>query len=122
MKDIDTPTSRISVVEDNVVLIRAREGVIIDGEQSRHANKLIADAVPGNYGIIIDRKEDYSIVPAEVYEILNSMDRLKAIAIVTHRDSSFTFALVEKPFYHGHFKVFSDMEEARAWIKKVLEV
>jgi len=82
MKYIDTDAVHMTILDDSVVLVEARHGVEISSVNARVANELIAREMPGNYGMIINRKEDYSIVPVDVYEVLNRMDRLKAIALV----------------------------------------
>ena len=43
----------------------------------------------GHYGMIIDRKSDYSIVPIDVYEVLNGLEKLKAIAVVVRNEQNF---------------------------------
>ena len=121
MKTIDTPTVRISVLDEQVVLVEARHGVNIDAAESRRDSEAMSAAMPGDYGMIIDRKEDYSIVPAHVYAVLNSNPRLKAIAIVVHREMTMVTAPGERPFFRGAFKVFLRVEDAQAWIKSVLQ-
>lgn len=120
MTIVDTPFLCATVVEDGIVLIEGRSGVNIDAQKARHVNELIAKAMPGKYGFVINRKEDYSIIPVEVYEVLNGMDRLEAIAVVTHRESSSVFAAIEKSLFHRQFKLCGDVDSARAWVRSVI--
>ncbi|NIQ11611.1 MAG: hypothetical protein GWO08_17490, partial [Gammaproteobacteria bacterium] len=70
---------------------------------------------------IIDRKEDYSIVPVDVYEVLNGFEKLKAIAIVIYKETSAPNVAIEEYLFNGRMKLFSDVEEAEAWLRTVVE-
>jgi hypothetical protein len=120
MKKIDTDFIHINILDEKTVLVEAMEGVDITFEKSRYANQLIEDAMPGNYGMIIDRKADYSIVPVDVYNVLNSLKRLKAIAIVVHNKMSYFPLSAEQKLYQGKLEVFQTVDEAYQWIKKTL--
>lgn len=122
MQKIETPTLTIHVLDDTTVVLEGRPGVNIDARHARRDNELIAGLMPGDYGIIIDRKADYSIAPVEVYEVLNAMTRLKAIAIVAHRPITAATAPAEKPLYRGLFRTFLSVDDAHAWLKSVLPV
>jgi len=75
--------------------------------------------MPGNYGIIIVREEDYSISPIPVFNILNNMTGLKALAIVTHRDHSATTTELDRALFEGELEVFNSVESAQEWINQV---
>ncbi|MDH5444902.1 MAG: hypothetical protein OEY52_05050 [Gammaproteobacteria bacterium] len=120
MKYIPTDFMHISILDDRTVLVEAMPGVEIDGAKSRYANELIQKEMPGEYGMIIDRKSDYSIVPVAVYDILNSIDNLKAIAIVVHGTRSFLPFETEKNLFKGELEIFQTIREAHEWIGKVL--
>jgi len=120
MKKIDTDFIHINILDDKTVLVEAMEGVDITYEKSTYANQLIADAMPGNYGMIIDRKADYSIVPVDVYNVLNSLNRLKAIAIVVYSKKSFFPLSAEQKLYHGKLEVFQTICEAHHWLSETL--
>ena len=70
--------------------------------------------------MIIDRKEDYSIIPVDVYEVINSMDRLKAIAIVLYNETAKLGMATEKHLFNGSLAVFDNVEVARVWLKDVV--
>lgn len=120
MRYIDTEFIHISILDDKTVMVEAIDGVEIDGDKSKYANGLIQDAMPGNYGMIIDRKADYSIVPLQVYENLNRIEKLKAIAIVIHDKNNFLPINTEKKLYNGELEVFQYIKEAHEWINAVL--
>ncbi|MGH1470583.1 MAG: hypothetical protein ACRBCS_05280 [Cellvibrionaceae bacterium] len=121
-KVVDTKLMTISFISDSVVLVRAKPEVNIDKEQSSLVNKLIEDTMPNDYGMIIDREADYSIMPVEVFGILNKIKTLKAIAIVVHRDSSAKATAIDKLLFKGHLKVFFSIPEAYLWMNETLEL
>jgi len=98
-------------------LVEAKYGVEINGVNSKVANDLIASEISGNYGLIFNRKKDYSIVPVDVYEVLNSMDRLKAIAVVLYNETSKLGIVTEQHLFNGMLAIFDNVEDARAWLK-----
>jgi hypothetical protein len=120
MKNIETDFIHISILDSNTVLIEAMEGVDINQEKSKYTNQLIADEMPGNYGMIIDRKADYSIVPVDVYNVLNSFERLKAIAIVVHSKKSYFPVSAEQQLYRGKLEVFQTISQAHKWLEETL--
>ncbi len=120
MKTIETDFIHISFLDEEVVLVEAKHGVEIDAAKASYGNQLITDEMPGDYGMIIDRKEDYSIVPVEVYKILNSLPHLKAIAIVRHRPATTVSIDMEQRLFKGPLEVFDSVENARKWINGVI--
>jgi hypothetical protein len=121
MKTIETEQVTATILSDRIVLVRAKSGVEINWENARHGNRLIADAMPGDYGQIIDREEDYSVAPVEVFTILNANGKLKALAIVVHRESSLHTAEIDKRFSKKPLEVFTSVDQARAWLEQVLD-
>ena len=75
----------------------------------------------GDYGMIIDRKADYSIVPVDVYHILNDIKNLKVIAIVVHKKLSFLPISIERKLFKGKLEVFQSIKQAHEWIHNELE-
>ena len=116
MKYIDTDFVHISILDSKTILLEPLDGVEIDDEKSRYANKLIEDAMPGNYGMIIDRKSSYSISPIEVYNNLNKIKKLKAIAIVVHNKTNFLPITSEQRFYNGKLEAFEYIRDAHEWL------
>jgi hypothetical protein len=121
MKYIDTDFSHICILDDKTVLVEVIDGVEIDGEMSKYSNRLIENEMPGNYGMIIDRKSDYSIVPLDVYRSLNNIKKLKAIAIVVYNKTNFLPIASEKRLYNGELEVFQYIKEAYEWISCVID-
>ena len=120
MKHIDTDFIHICILDNKTVLVEAVDGVEIDSEKSRYANCLSENEMPGNYGMIIDRKADYSIVPLDVYRNLNNIKKLKAIAIVVNNKTNFLPISSEKRMYNGELEVFQYIDEAREWISRIV--
>ena len=118
MKLIETDFVHINIINDKTVLVEAMEGVEINHEKSQQANDLIEKEMPGNYGMIINRKADYSIDPVPVYKILNQYKNLKAIAIVSPGKVNFLPIETEKFLYHGKLEIFQEINEAQDWISK----
>lgn len=121
MKTIETPTSIIQILSDNIVLSRPKHGVEVDYEATRLGVGRISEAMPGEYGIIIERAEDYSIVPTQVYEVLNTNSKIKAIAIVVHNKTSEQTAQLNKMFFDKELEIFFSVGQAYAWIEKALK-
>jgi hypothetical protein len=93
--------------------------VEINQDNARRGNQLIAEAVQGDCGQIIDRQQDYSI-PVEVFPILNANPRLRAIAVVVHRESSLRAAEIDRRFFNKPLAVFTSVAEARDWLEQAL--
>lgn len=111
-----------SILSDHLVLLRAKAGVEVNRENATEANRLISDAMPGDYGEIIDRQEDYSLAPVEVYGVLNQVTKLKAIAIVVHREGSLATAAIGKHLYRNPIAIFTDLQEAKDWLEETLRL
>lgn len=120
MKHIHTDFIHISILDTKTVLVEAMDGVNINLAKSIYANQLIANEMPGDYGMIIDRKADYSIVPVDVYNVLNSFERLKAIALVVHNKKSYFPVTAEKKLYQGKLEIFQTIIQAHKWLEETL--
>jgi len=120
MKYIETDFLHISIMDDRTALVEAVYGVEIDLEKSKYANELIEKEMPGDYGTIIDRKADYSIVPGPVYDVLNALEKLKAIAIVVHNKKNFLPESMEKSMYKEKLGMFNSIKKALEWMASVL--
>ena len=120
MKSIQDRTGSAKFLNDHIVLVQMNEGTEVNREIALQGNKAIANAMPGDYGMIIDRQADYSLMPVEVFEVLNSISTLKAIAIVAHRQSTAEFIKFEKRMFKNSLELFVDIESAEAWIEQTL--
>jgi len=106
MKKIESPISHIQILSENVVLSQPRQSAEVGYEAARLGIVLISNAMPGEFGLIIERAEDYSIIPVEVFEVINETPKLKVIAIVVHKESSAKTAELNKMFFHRELEVF----------------
>lgn len=118
---IELEALTIAFIDDVTVLVRAKPEVTIDFDKAKETNELIQDSMPGDYGMIIDREADYSIMPVEVFGVLNKIEKLKAIAIVAHRNSSLTTAKIDKLLFKKQLDVFFSLTEAHRWIQETLD-
>jgi len=121
-KVIETDVLIATHISDSIVIIRAKPHVHIDRNQAALSNQLIQDSMPGNYGMIIDREADYSIMPVEVFDVLNNIETLKAIAIVVHRDNSAVATNIDKLLSHVPLEVFFSVDEAKNWLDQIPEL
>lgn len=117
MKTFDTATGIAAILNDRVALIRVRAGMEVGYDNGREVLHQIDDAMPADYGIIIDRAEDYSLDPVAVYQISNNLSRLKALAIVVYRDRSMLTAEIDKRLSRKDIAIFSTIDEAKTWIE-----
>jgi hypothetical protein len=121
MKQIDTDYVHINFLDDKTVLVEVREGVEIDYDKASNVIRLINDKMKSDYGIISNRKADYSIVPHQVYDVLNSIENLKAIAIVVTK-RTFLPLTSEQKFFNKKLEAFETIQEAHKWILNALSV
>ena len=117
METIDTDFIHITILDERTVLVEALDGVEINLEKSRLANNLIKERMGGNYGMIIYRKADYSIVPVDVYKVLNDIETLKAIAIVVPKARNFLPIQTEKTLFRGELEPFKTIKDACEWLE-----
>ncbi|WP_460231088.1 hypothetical protein [Aurantivibrio plasticivorans] len=120
MSEIEGRYGSAVFIDDHIVYMRMNEGVEVKLSGARSTHRKIAEHMPGNYGILIDRVHDYSISPVELYEYLNSIENLKAIANVVYRENTKSSLATAERIFQGHFGYFSSVEEAHAWLNSVL--
>lgn len=122
LETIETQHVVCHILSDHTAMIRAKAGANINGETALEATGFIAKSMPGDYAIIIDREEDYSITPVPVFNVINKMEHLKALAIVTHMDHSATMTDLDRMLYKGELEVFDSVESAQEWIDTLLGI
>jgi len=110
-----------TILNKRIVLVRMKDGTNVDGEIAREGNHAIARAMGGDYGMLIDRTQDYSIMPVEVFNILNNIPTLKAIAVVIHRPRSEINTLLDQRLSQVPLDIFSTIEEAQQWLETTLD-
>jgi len=121
MNKIETDILFAEKLADNIVLVEAKYGVEINKEKSLNSNKILVEAMAGDYGMIVDRKLDYSIDPVSIYGLLNTIEPLKVIAIVLHKESSLSMIPTEKRLFKGPLEVFWNVEDAQVWMANALQ-
>lgn len=120
MKIVEIEFGKFTFLDEATIVAEAHKGVNIDGKKVRHAIELIENEVPGSYVLILDRKADYSIMPVEVYKYFASLQRLKAIAIVTYKKRDFLPDDMEKKIFKSKIEKFSNVSEAHQWAKTII--
>lgn len=121
MKKLETRTSFIEILDHEIALSRPKQGVEVNYEAARQGVALISDAMPGDFGLIIERAEDYSIIPTQVFEVLNETPKIKVIAIVVHNEISEKTAELNKMFFDRELQVFFSVGQAHEWVKSILK-
>ena len=120
MKHLDTDFIHISILDSQTVLVEAMDGVEIDLEKSKYANDLIENEMSNDYRMIINRKADYSIIPIDVYKILNGQKKLNSIAIVLNNKPNFLPMSTEKKLFKGKLEFFQTIKDAHEWSNQIL--
>jgi hypothetical protein len=120
MNNLQTPAFVADILDDHTVRFEAREGVDTDAERVRLSARKIGEAYSGDYGMIVDRKADYSLDPVPVYAILDALSNLKAIAIVCYRSTTLGMIAMERKLSRGELEGFSGLDCARAWLTRRL--
>ena len=79
-------------------------------------HQIITEQLGGCYGMIVDRREEYSVMPVPVFEFLNSWEPLKAIVIVTHRSMSKKIAEIDQSLSNKPLVLMDNVDQAQVWI------
>ena len=120
MKIIKADFGTFTFLDEQTVAATANHGVEIDRTKAQYAIDLIEKEMPADYGIILDRKADYSVAPIEVYQFFASQERLKAIAIVTYNRRDFLPDNLEEKLFGSSIQKFASIMEAHNWIKYII--
>ncbi|WP_340066622.1 hypothetical protein [Ascidiimonas aurantiaca] len=100
-------------------------GTINEGEDlTFDQNKLLFDACiqhydTKNFGYISNRLHSYSVNPMG-YINASQISQLQAIAVVITHPAQRLSAEVEKIFFNKPFEYFEHLDEAKAWIRKIV--
>lgn len=121
LKTIRTTFGEFSFPDHHTVVATAHKGVEIDADKVQQAITLIEQTLPGDYAMILNRKEDYSFVPVEVYNYFGRLDRLKAIALVIYSDREVLPENMEQRLYKGKINKFNSIENAHDWVKELFK-
>ena len=113
---LNLPNIILTFPNTHSVIAQGKSGANVDRDMVRQVHQVIHDHLGGDYGMIVDRREDYSLAPVQVFDFLNNWVPLKAIAIVTHRTMSKTIAQIDQSLSNKPLALFDSIEEAQAWI------
>jgi hypothetical protein len=117
VKTIELEKSKLIFVDDHVVITETKEGVTIDAPFVKQAYDIIEENLPGNYTLILDRKNKYRLMRFEVAKEDAQRDRLKGIATVVYNSTSMQMAKIDKPVSKKPFDIFDNLDDAIAWAK-----
>ena len=118
-KQIDTGDAILSLLDEHVVLVETKPGVTLDKQKTDKFYEIVEKQMSGNYSLVINRKNDYRLMRFEVYNIANAHNRLRGIAIVTHKKVAGMMAELESPLSQKQFARFSNVDDAIAWARKL---
>lgn len=121
MKTIDLGKAKISLVNEHILLFEASPGIVIDSQVAVNFYAEIEKHVTGNYSLIIHRKHKYQLLRMEVFNVINTRERLLGIAIVTEREVARKMADMEASLSEKPFSVFQRIEDATAWLNTLHE-
>lgn len=117
-KDIfDVGNAIVTVIDEHIVVFEADPETVIDKNAAQSFYDEIERHVNGDYSLVINRKNKYQLLRFEVFDIINSRDRLKGLAIVAAKDSAKKMAAIEAPLSKKPFATFSSVDEAIAWLR-----
>ena len=104
---------------DNIMMLVGKAGVEIALEDSKQHRQIVDNACSGDYGYLLDRRNDYS-VKHETYVHLNNNPRLKCIAVISYRRNTVINFSLEKRFIRKPFELFDSLEAAKEWLQQQL--
>jgi len=101
--------------ETGYVICRAREGVDLLGEQVTQMFGEIEQIFSGDYGMILDEVNAYSMRFEAMLEFKNK-NRIPRMAVVAYRPVTYgtikmAFYVIKKPY-----QIFSSLENAKSWM------
>lgn len=120
METIDSSKLILRYPRENIVQVTPREGVTVDEEAAKDMIRAFEPFGDRDFGMIIDRENDYAVSPVAVYNILNEAPGFKAIAVTTHMEPQSTLDQMVQSLFKGQVAVFNSIEEATHWLESVL--
>ena len=119
MKSVKIGNASISIIDDEIILFEADPDSVVDKTKARNFYAEIERQVAGEYSIIIHRKHKYQLLRMEVFNVINSQERLRAMAVVAPEDVSKKMADIEAPLCKKPFATFTDIDSAVSWIRSL---
>ncbi len=117
---LETEKIEAVIINKTTVIVRGKSGVSFEGADAKKIIGMIEQQLPGDYLLISDRVNDYSVSPVGVYKYLNSCQRLQAIGIVTYRTISNAVSAVEKSLSKKPLQVFDNLDAALQWASNLM--
>lgn len=123
---IDFNFGTLYIYEKNTCVIEIKEIDSVTGEQVQKVVDSCKEKVSGDFGLISNRVNPYSINPMELYQILSSCERLKCAAVVSYRESTKRLFPVEKIIEKDSserllpLEMFESLDLAIEWIQSSL--
>lgn len=100
------------------LLSRVREDVLFSTQQVKDLIRIGLDFYKGRRFVYISlRENDYNVDPT-IYFKLGKLN-LAGIAIVSEKASSLKMAEFEQKFSKVPFEIFTELEEAKIWVKEL---
>lgn len=112
----------ILYVYDKILVSELHEGVLLDVKNNRKILDIGRQTFNEEaFGYISHRINSYAVDPM-VYRESAEHPQLKAIAVVSEKEMARKSALLEQQFYtdKNYFRIFSDLEDAKSWIRGVI--
>ncbi|MDX1810521.1 MAG: hypothetical protein R3240_01120 [Gammaproteobacteria bacterium] len=106
---------------DNIMMLEVRTGVEVNQDSATETVEKMINIMKGDFGLIINRVNDYSIDPFSIYTYLNTKPSLKAMAIVVHRESYLKLMPMQQNIFKNPIEGFLALEDAIDWMHKILK-
>lgn len=108
-------------IYDNYVVVVVKEGITLT---PKHNKELLAIKNTffnkKSFVYITHRVNSYSVDP-QIYYDTSKIDTLKGFAVVTNNYKAKVNAQIEQRFFDKPFKIFTELEDAVAWVDEVLD-
>ena len=115
-------------LHDNYLISEIGEGVSFGIDEISVVIDLVKQKYSGNFGYISNRKKDYSVDPI-IWPFSAQLANLKVYAIVVNGRSRLDALKVEMAYLdesdfpkETKLQVFTQLEEAEAWVRVMLEI
>lgn len=122
METLDLPGATVSLIDDGIFLFEAKEDTVVDKVAARKFYDELEKHVDGDYSLIVYRKNRYQLLRFEVFGVINSQARLKAVAIVAERHAAQKMIELEAPLCEKPFAAFSNIDDALNWVRSLKQV
>jgi hypothetical protein len=106
--------------ETDYVICRVCEGADLLGEQASRTCAEIEARMAGDFGVILDEVNAYSMRFEAMLELKNNA-RIRCMAVVAYRPVTYgttkmAFYVIKKPY-----RIFSNLDDARVWMQGEME-